>query len=772
MTQYLRLLFFLTLTVSFESAKAQADDCSNALEISNPADFTSLSNAYTNIGSTPSNIPISSCASFNTTYDVWFKFTAVGTNIELTIRSGSTEGTLKAPNISLYSGVCPNISQQACIQGMANATMLSKKSLNIGTTYLIRIATESANRGSFKLSIRNYTPTLEPGADCDVAAKLCYKSEVIVGALSGSGKNNNEIPGNSCFNNGTINSQESNSSWIQWTCDQPGTLTFTIAPNDTTNDLDFILYELPGTSSNACGTRSLIRCTATSCPTLKGSVGLNLTSTDADEPLNCDPNVTSDGFLKYLDMIKDKTYVLMINNFSAQTGYKINFGGTGTFKGGAGGPPVPVITASNDSVCHESNITFSGNLSTNYNSLSWSFPQGQPSVANGPGPHVIHYSNSGNYTVLLKANEATCMVSTSLNIFVLNPLIPQVLGNIPNCENEPIAPLTAKGGNGVFTWFEDVTLKDTLHVGPIYTPVTTVTDTIYLTETINGCSSGALPIIIQIVKPMPFPFSEGFEGVLFPPKAWTTSNVLNDTTVSVKHNKIVGGFGTSSSCLEFDNYNHTLVNNKDELRSSMYDFSQTKAPVLTFDVAYARRDSTHSDTLIVIVSDDCKTRGYTRVYLKGGKNLATFPNDIPQFKFVPAASQWRKEIIDMSAFAGFSRVQVTFQNISQWGQPIYIDNIQVQETAVGISDNNLLSELHISPNPFVSEVNLSFKTDDAASVTLEINNIMGQQIRKYEMKSTTGNFSRIIDFSDQPAGVYSVTIICGDRKIVKKLVKQ
>jgi hypothetical protein len=766
--QTLTKLLITFLLISNVTLYAQGEDCSNALELLDPTSYCSLPSAYTNAGSLPSTVPVASCWGSGAPADVWFKFTALGTDVQLILITGGVNGTIKTPNIALYAGSCSGLNELACSKGTTNGGSLYKGLLNIGTTYLVRIATTAANRGSFKLCIGNYTPTVTPGADCDATARLCNKTEVRVGGLSGGGKSN-EIEASSCLTDpdSGIPAQESNSAWYQWTCDQPGTLTFNIIPNDPTNDLDFILYELNGTGTNACGTRTILRCTATSCPIPDGIIGLRDTCTDVNELGNCNPP-KGDGLLRYLDMIKGKTYVLMINNFSAASGYRITFGGTGTF---AGSTPQAVITASSATACTGEPIIFSGNASVNYTSLAWTFAAAIPSSASVAGPHSVTYANAGDFTVILKATNAPCVATSYFQVAISGPPVPQVLNNVVHCEKDTIGPLTAKGTNGTFTWYADAMLTDVLHVGPVYTPVTTVTDTIYLRETINGCSSKAAMVIITIIKAGPLPLDEGFEGTSFPPADWLTDRKPGDT-VGFKQNKIVGGFGTSTSCLSFDNYRNDLNGTSIHLNTPVYDFSHTTAPVLVFDVAYARRDSTHSDTLIVIVSDDCKGRGYTTVYAKGGKELATIPTDQAQSKFIPSATQWRRETIDMTPFAGKSSVWLGIQNLGHFGQPVYIDNIHIFETATAVYESVTTPELIISPNPVLSDVTIQLKTVEMMNLTWEICNVLGQIIKKESIKNSPGNLNRTIDLSDQPAGIYCITITYGSEKISRKLVKR
>ena len=391
---------------------AQGNECSSAVNLTNLTNYCSAEKQFTNVGSTPAlnGLGIPTCFNNGATYDVWFTFKAIGTDVQLSVAGGGANGSILRPNIALYSGTCNGtVFELACSPGnTTNTSSLYKGSLTVGTVYLIRISTTSSNRGTFKFCISNYTPTVNPGADCDGAVKLCDKSVVKVAGLSGGGKNNSEIESSSCFKStDPATLKESNSSWFKWTCSKAGTLTFDIAPIDPTNDIDFILYELAGTSTNACGSRTIIRCTATNC--VMGPVGLNMTQTDVNEVINCDGK--SNGYLKYVDMVVGKTYVLMVNNFSTASGFTITFGGNGEFLG----PKAKALITSSSTTCVGEEVTYDGSTSTNYKTLLWTFTSATPSSATTVGPHKVIYNAAGTYKTYLKASDAACASGNSLD---------------------------------------------------------------------------------------------------------------------------------------------------------------------------------------------------------------------------------------------------------------------------------------------------------------------------------------------------------------------
>ena len=457
----LTFLCLFALIITDLRLKAQGNECNTAVTLSNLNNFCSTAKQYNNTTSTPSTYGAPSCWT-SATYDVWFRFTAIGTDVQMSVTGDGTAGAIRRPNIALYSGTCGGtISELKCAATTTNSVTLYKGSLTPGTVYLIRIATTSSDRGAFKFCISNYTPTVNPGADCDGAVKLCDMSDVKVAGLSGGGKNNTEIESTSCFKNPNNSSTplESNSSWYKWTCAKSGTLTFDIIPNNSTDDLDFILYELSGTSTNACGTRNILRCSATACPyVVNGVVGLNMTATDVSEIMtdNGDPNACNstalNGYVKYVDMVAGRTYVLMVDNFSTASGFTIKFGGTGIFLG----PYAKIQATGTPTTCVGEQVIYNGSQSNNYSSLAWTFSGGTPGSATTVGPHTVTYATKGTYTTYLKASDATCASGNSIDSVKITVNDATTTSNAGSAQtvcgsNATLAANTPTAGTGTWT---------------------------------------------------------------------------------------------------------------------------------------------------------------------------------------------------------------------------------------------------------------------------------------------------------------------------------
>ncbi|TND10121.1 MAG: glycosyl hydrolase [Bacteroidetes bacterium] len=204
------------------------------------------------------------------------------------------------------------------------------------------------------------------------------------------------------------------------------------------------------------------------------------------------------------------------------------------------------------------------------------------------------------------------------------------------------------------------------------------TYTVTLTATNANGSSNATQVVTVMGTVLP-PLTQGFEAVTFPPTNWL-SNDVNADGVFWSRTTAASGFGTSTACMKFDNYNNDVAGARDEILTPRMNYTGYTGLQMTFDVAYARYSATYSDTLEVLISNNCGT--YTQLYIKGGTLLATAA-DQTATEFVPTAAQWRTETINLSAYNGSGSLQVIFRNRGRYGQSIYVDNVNITGSLTG-----------------------------------------------------------------------------------------
>jgi gliding motility-associated-like protein len=336
-------------------------------------------------------------------------------------------GTMSQPRIALYDGICGGLMNELnCSNGTPGfgTSQIYEGALVPGNTYYIRVSTPQANEGSFELCINSYTPTTNPGADCGGAAFLCNQNPVSVGTLGGGGLNNDEPEPGTCLD--MPGPDESNSSWFYWTCGTGGPLTFDITPVNPMDDIDFIFYQL--NTSNPCGARTPVRCCSSSCLNATGSTGMSLAEVDQNEWPGCQAGFNA--YIQSITMTPGTSYALLVNNFSANTGFTLTFNNNnpngGTFAG-----PVPQITSSNLTICTGDSVVFNGTSSQNCAIYNWNFtPNASPSSAVGVGSHTITYPNAGTYVAILNGLDNTGCQSLDFVNVTVNPPVQVIIAAV------------------------------------------------------------------------------------------------------------------------------------------------------------------------------------------------------------------------------------------------------------------------------------------------------------------------------------------------------
>ncbi|MFK7932846.1 MAG: T9SS type A sorting domain-containing protein [Saprospiraceae bacterium] len=127
-----------------------------------------------------------------------------------------------------------------------------------------------------------------------------------------------------------------------------------------------------------------------------------------------------------------------------------------------------------------------------------------------------------------------------------------------------------------------------------------------------------------------------------------------------------------------NNQASNAVNTLDHLQQTV-DLTHFRSAFLQFEVAYAAFDANRADALQVSIQS-CGSNASTTVFSKAGTELATVANQTQLF--TPTCDDWRSECVDVSAFIG-QQVELTFTNVSDHGNQLFIDNIRLAESACG-----------------------------------------------------------------------------------------
>lgn len=419
---YLSIILLTSGLLAF--GQSANEECATALELTQLNNWCSGSGAFNTIGATGSTQDRPSCfpASDN---DVWFSFVATATDLNVSV-SGATSpvvgGTMISPEFALYSGDCDGVlTEIQCASDAfgSNVAETFAGPLAVGNRYYIRVDARNGNEGTFQICINNFNQVPAPDSDCPTGVILCDKSPFTVEQINGIGLLDNEVDG-SCM------SVEHGSTWYKWTCDQAGPLTFTLTPTNPSDDLDFIVFELPN-GIDDCSVKIEERCVSSGenvgepfseWEPCSGPTGLSETDNQTTEFPGCAP--VDNNFAAPLFMEAGKSYAVLIDNFSnTGNGFSIEFGGTGTFLG-----PEATFTPSQETVCLGEPITFTDVSSSvgGIDNWEWVFGAGAtPGAISGEGPHTVDYTTPGRKSIVLRITDASgCLVTVIQQIEVLD----------------------------------------------------------------------------------------------------------------------------------------------------------------------------------------------------------------------------------------------------------------------------------------------------------------------------------------------------------------
>jgi hypothetical protein len=250
------------------------------------------------------------------------------------------------------------------------------------------------------------------------------------------------------------------------------------------------------------------------------------------------------------------------------------------------------------------------------------------------------------------------------------------------------------------------------------------------------------------------PLTQNFTSTAFPYAGYKVSSATNKNWVY------------SAGTMKYDCYNYSNGSTGD-LSIEPVNLSSLTDPSLSFDVAYRGYTSAtpENDKLQVFVSTNCGTT-WTSVYNKQGTTLSTGATQTGAF--TPAsAADWRNETVSLATVAGQSEVFIKFVGTSNYGNNMYIDNIDV--SSASSIDEIEIAGLNVYPNPASTEVNVSFEATNA-NYTIKLVDLQGRVIANQNLSNLNG--TQVVSFSTSTVakGSYVVSITSNGMTSTKSVV--
>lgn len=242
--------------------------------------------------------------------------------------------------------------------------------------------------------------------------------------------------------------------------------------------------------------------------------------------------------------------------------------------------------------------------------------------------------------------------------------------NVPSSWNWSITPNTFSFVNG--------TSSTTQNPEVVFNAMGTYTVKL-VASSVNGTDSMTTVGAVSVNAGASLPFVEEFEGASFAPLGWTITN--QDQLTTWEAQTCYGYNSLVTTAARLNNYNYTSSGQEDGLVSPSINLGSTTNPALVFDLAYIGTTSNKNDRLKIEVSTDCGATWDNPVYNRTGSALTTV-NINQTIEYIPAgSSHWRRDTIDLSSYSG-QEVKIRFVNITDGGNALYLDNIQLYDLSV------------------------------------------------------------------------------------------
>jgi PKD repeat protein len=195
----------------------------------------------------------------------------------------------------------------------------------------------------------------------------------------------------------------------------------------------------------------------------------------------------------------------------------------------------------------------------------------------------------------------------------------------------------------------------------------------------NDTLSLSLPVVVDAATAV---FNEGLQAGDALPSGWSIVNPDELFGWELREGlsgPIIGSDGLPTRAFFLDCFSYENRGQEDYIYVIPLDLQNFSTPTLAFDLAHAMYNNSYAETLRVDIFPDCNPESEpTTIWDKMDPELAT--TNPTTSEFVPnEASDWRAEVIDLSAYAGQS-ILVRFTAVNDFGNSIFLDNISLLDS--------------------------------------------------------------------------------------------
>jgi len=295
---------------------------------------------------------------------------------------------------------------------------------------------------------------------------------------------------------------------------------------------------------------------------------------------------------------------------------------------------------------------------------------------------------------------------------------------------------------------------------------------------LSAANNIAISDPVIVVSPTPFGtfWYEGFESYSLGDEDFSNSYTLNqdgynfyvvNQSIDPSVTTNLGGYGTSGNSLMFDFYS-TANGGSMALMWEKLDLSSTTSNSIIFDHAYAQYTN-ENDRLEIKVSTDCGAT-WTSVFNKAGSALST--RTATTNYYIPSLNDWTTDTVDISSYDGSAELMVQFIGTSNYGNNLFVDNIQFNNnTYVGLKENNLVEAFQLYPNPAQDQFNIDLNLNADAQVGIKVLDITGREILQVANSQLSSGETKLnVSVEALPAGTYFIELNVDGTKYTEKLM--
>ena len=263
-------------------------------------------------------------------------------------------------------------------------------------------------------------------------------------------------------------------------------------------------------------------------------------------------------------------------------------------------------------------------------------------------------------------------------------------------------------------------------------------------------------------------FFEGFETATVPGTDWSVfSTANNNWTVTSS----TGASGIKSIML--NNFSNT-PGDTSVLVSPSFNLSAIGSPMMTFAMSYQQQATTNVDKFQIFSSIDCGGTWTSRFARSGTALQPATVTGQSTTSFTPAAAQFTTYTVNIAAIANSTNAIFRFcffADPTSPGNNIFLDNINVYNSNIGIKSIETEIGLEIYPNPSAGLVNIVFDLSEKHHIAVNVTDMLGRQVESHasQQYGTGQTVLQIANKRTYQPGIYFVNIDMDGQHIIKKI---